>query len=489
MGINLTSPKCSERMTVDIGGEGVHCTHCGHKAGTGLDDKIAEIHAKGARPNVALSDPDGHNARAVSLFYTGHDYLYTGDKAAAIRAFESAIEIEPDLLEAHLWIAKTTDDEAVKRDHLSSILAYDGGNPEATRMMLVLIGRLTPEQADYAYRDSGSTIQKADSPVSAGIKTLRCPKCGGGLTEKAGMVECAFCGYSAKQPKRDDANGDLLFAALLERKSQPVRWVIGERLLHCKECGAERTIAADKLSTRCPFCNSNQVIEQDALNSFEQPDGLLPFSISRDEAGARIKERLKGLDQRIKGWFDSNEVARATLNGYYLPFWVFDSLLDIKRTRVDNNPTPDRARVKQPYLQTSYSDAVYDIAVCAVESPPLALTSQLGEYDLRGIVSYEPELLAKYPAGLYTIDVDAAALEARSRVAAAMREKFTKRDLSDDSSISISVFTNIQQMSFRLALLPVWVATLVEVDHDVRSALVNGQTGKVVLGKAEKVRS
>lgn len=489
MGINLTCPKCNERMTVDLGGVGVHCPHCGHQPGTGLDEKIAEVRAKGPRPNVTLSDPDSINARSVSLFYTAHDYLFAGDKAAAIRAFESAIEIQPDFLEAHLWIAMSTDDEALKRDHLSSVLAYDGGNPEAMRMMLVLNGRLTPEQADGMYRDVTPTLRQADAPVSAGVTTLRCPKCGGDLTEKAGQVQCAFCGYSAKQPRRDDSNGDLLFAALLERKAQSVRWVIGERLLHCKECGAERTIAADKLSTRCPFCNSNQVIEQDALDSFEQPDGLVPFAISREEAVQRIKERLKGLDQRIKGWFDSNEVARATLNGYYLPFWVFDATLGINRTRVDNNPTPDRARVKNPYLQTNYSDAVYDVPICAVKSPPPALTAQLGNYDLRGMAAYEPELLAKYPAGLYTMDVDAAALEARSRIASSMREKFSNRDLSDDSNISISVFTNIQQMSFRLALLPVWIATLVEVDKDVRTALVNGQTGNVVLGKAEKVRS
>jgi len=490
MGINLTCPKCGERMSIDLGGVGLYCPHCGHRPSTGLDEKIAEIRARAPRPTVSIEDEASINARAVSLFYTAHDYLYDGDKMAAIRALTSAIEIQPDFLDAHLWIAKITDDEALKRDHLSTVLAYDGGNPEATKMLLVLNGRLTPEQAALAYRDTAPLIQQAEAPVRADMTTLRCPKCGGDLTmvEATGRVECKFCGHSAEAPKRAESNGDLLFAALLERKAQPVRWVIGERLLHCNQCGAERTIAADKLSSRCPFCFSNQVIEQDALGSFEQPDGLVPFVMTREEAGQQIKERLKGLGERLKGWFDSNDVARATLEGYYLPFWAFDASLDITRTRIDNRPTPDRARVKQPYLQSNYSDAVFDLEVCAVSSPPPALTSQLGDYDLRGMAAYEPELLAKYPAELYTIDFDQAALEARSRISAAMREKFGGRELTDDTSISISVFTNIQQMSFRLVLLPVWVATLVEVDRDVRAALVNGQTGKVVLGKAEKAR-
>jgi DNA-directed RNA polymerase subunit RPC12/RpoP len=490
MGINLTCPKCSERMTIDLGGVGVHCPHCGHRNGTGLDEKIAEIRTKAPRPSVSIDGEADINARAVSLFYTAHDHLYDGDQAAAIRALNSAIEIQPDFLDAHLWIAKITDDEKLKREHLSSVLAYDGGNPEATKMMLVLNGRLTPEQAALTNRDMTPAIQRADAPVRADMTTLRCPNCDGDLTmiEATGRVECKFCGHSAPAPKRQDADGDLLFAALLERKAQPVRWIIGERLLHCNECGAERTIAADKLSSRCPFCYSNQVIEQDALGSFEQPDGLIPFSINREEAGRRIRERLKGMGERVKGWFDSNEVARATLSGFYLPFWVFDANLDVTRTRIDNRPTPDRARLKQPYSQSNYADAMYDVAVCAVKSPPITLTNQLGDYNLRSMAAYEPELLAKYPAELYTVDFDQAALEARGRISAAMREKFSGRELTDDTSINISVFTNIQQMSFRLVLLPVWVATLVEVDRDVRAALVNGQTGKVVLGKAEKVR-
>ncbi len=41
-------------------------------------------------------------------------------------------------------------------------------------------------------------------------------------------------------------------------------------------------------------------------------------------------------------------------------------------------------------------------------------------------------------------------------------------------------------MTFRLLLLPVWIALLAEQDGDRRIGLVNGQTGKVALGKAQK---
>src|SRR5204862_1474775 len=118
--------------------------------------------------------------------------------------------------------------------------------------------------------------------------------------------------------------------------------------------------------------------------------------------------------------------------------------------------------------------------------PSKELTRGLGDYHTRDLLDYSPNLLAKYPAQLYTQDFDEAALEARSQISAAMRYKFSRRELAEDEKVTINVFTNIQQMSFRLILAPVWIAHLIEQDKDHRTALVNGQTGQVALGKSEK---
>jgi DNA-directed RNA polymerase subunit RPC12/RpoP len=482
-------------MTVQFAPEmRVFCEHCGFERDTGLDDKAAEMQAQEPRPVVSLNitHVGEVHARARELYYNGHDYLFRGDKDAALRSFERALELQEDFVDAHLWIAKTTDDEAVKRDHLDTILAHHPGHMEAVRMFMVLQGRLTPEEAERTYHFNEPQTLQAAAPVGTTTTALHCPTCGGDLTvnEEAGTVECRFCGYTARKPRESAGGGDILVAALLERKAQAAKWVIGERLLHCNNCGAERTIAGDTLSTRCPFCGSNHVIVQDALGSFEQPDGILPFYITREEAGAAVKQELKGFGERLKGMFLKNKVARATLDGFYLPFWVFDAIIQGTRTRIDNSPEYDRyrnyERVMAAHQQTRFNDALYDIEVCAVASPPRHLTAQLGDYDVSLTAAYEPELLAKYPAGLYTMDFDKAALEARSIASVVMRGRYTRREINDDSNVTITVFSNIQSMSFRLLLLPVWVATLVEEDGDIRPALVNGQSGKVVLGKAQK---
>jgi DNA-directed RNA polymerase subunit RPC12/RpoP len=494
MGIKLDCPTCGKRMTFDMKSSSVLCRDCGFKPMIDIDQRAAEIRAKGQRPNVSIHNEDQIQARAISLFYTAQDYLFDGNKKAAIDSLQDALDIQSDFADAHLWIARISDDEAVKRDHLSSILAVDGSHAEAARMMLILNGRLTSEQAEKGEKSNGPVIKKIGEAVKTTLAGTRCPKCNGSLTtnDVTGRVECGFCGYTADQGERHTANGDSLLAALLERRAQPVKWVIGEHLLHCNNCGAERAIPATELSTRCPFCGSNQVIKQDALNSFDQPDGVIPFKVTREEASRLIKEHLKSISERIKGWFDNNKVASATLNGYYLPFWMFDATVEVTRTRIRNqssnskygymrNMTPAEA-----YVQTKYNEIFSDLEVCGAQSPSKELTSGLGDYHTSDLLDYSPNLLAKYPAQLYTQDFDEAALEARSQISAAMRYKFGHRDLMEDEKVTINVFTNIQQMSFRLILAPVWIGHLIEQDKDHRTALVNGQTGQVILGKSEK---
>jgi hypothetical protein len=115
--------------------------------------------------------------------------------------------------------------------------------------------------------------------------------------------------------------------------------------------------------------------------------------------------------------------------------------------------------------------------------PAKTLTEKIGQFDMDGVVAYEPKLLAKYPAELYTIDFDQASLEARSIASKTVREKHALQENPSDQ-YQVSFFTLVKSMTFQLLLLPVWVATLTEEDGDIRTALVNGQSGKVVLSRA-----
>ncbi len=484
--------KCGTPLELNADAGLFRCPKCGFQRPETLDEAQERIRQRGERPVVALTQRGAVDLRARSLFENGQDALWRGDPAGALRAFQLALDVQADFADAHLWIAKTSADPAVQRDHLGDILARDPGHPEALRRLMVLNGQMTAEEAERSQEARAPLIQRAEGAVRTTATALRCPVCGGDLTtdEANGRVVCKFCGHTAPlETGRHASDGaEVLGAALLKRRAQPVKWIVGERILHCSQCGAERTIPAGKLSGVCPFCGSTQVIVQDALNTVEKPDGLVPFTISEEAAKNAIRERLKSVGERLAGLLDSNEVKQATMDGVYLPYWVFDALAEVSITTIDRRTPTSRSALltegsHRPYENIRLSDGMISLAIPGVKMP--ALAGQMREFDLSAAVAYEPKLLARYPAELYDIDFDEASLAARSVVSDEMRRRHGQ---NSQRNVEVTVFTSVLQMSFTLLLMPLWVATLVERDGDVRPALVNGQSGAVVLGKAQKAR-
>jgi DNA-directed RNA polymerase subunit RPC12/RpoP len=489
--MNQPCPECGGRMLLDFATSQVKCTNCGHIREDEIS-KLAEVQHKAREtpddPGVYISITRRNELSpyAMAAFDAGHEAWFKGDKAAARKHFQDAIDSHSNFVEAYLWLAKSTDDPTEQRDLLGTVLTISPGNLEAIRMLMVLDGRLTPEQAAQTYHFNDQRVQQAGD-VTAKSSTLICPKCGGDLTELDQRVECRFCGYTALRAQTGTGSReDSLTMALLERKAQPVHWNVGNRIIKCQQCGAEHTLPAEKMSQRCRFCGSTHVMVSDALRSFEQPSRIIPFKIDESAARESINRQLKTLGERFLNIFDSNKVERGIIEGVYLPYWIFDILGEV--TTVQTMP---------PLIEVSRStgaEMIDDIGVCAVKSPPQELTAQLGSYNVSDSTVYDPKWLAKYPAQMYSIDFDAASIEAHALAGKAMKAKRAALHQVEipttdrERKITTTVYTNVQSMTFQLALVPVWIATLIEVDGDERLALVNGQTGKVVLGKVHKAK-
>ncbi|MDX1993985.1 MAG: TFIIB-type zinc ribbon-containing protein [bacterium] len=502
-------PQCKAELSFKITPDKIECRQCGYivRREDGQPDKPVvntptliqpeSPEAKAKRLKAALlggltmRGPVESWARAA--YDTGTDMIRQENWDEALKAFRRSAEYQDNFVDAHLWIARLTDDPAEKRRRLEEVLAYDLNHMEATRELMILRGELAADAPAFdPYVDV--RVMVAGGAVATTTQNLRCPRCGSpGMTtdEMTGLITCGSCSYVDEAASgRTAASVGMLSMALLKRAAQPVVWVVGERLLHCNSCGAERTIPAGRLSERCPYCGSNHVIQKDALNTFQQPDGLVPFGIWRAQAGDLIKERLGGWMERVSGWFGDNTVKRATLEGVYLPYWAFDAAVEIQRTTVRESFGIGYSRQHQQrnaaalgYQTETLYDALNDVLVCGVKSPAPLLTRKLGTFDLDAKVAYDPQHLATHAAQLYDIDFDKASLEARSRVGDAMRERHTP---PHKDGVRVSVFSSVKNMTFQLLLLPVWVGTLYEADGDVRTALVNGQTGRVALGKARR---
>lgn len=451
------------------------CWSCGYKAKEVIEDELFDEADPRKRWPISYSTLYTPNIDrwAETKFYSGMDYLNQEQYDEAIQSFKQAVEQQGNFVEAHLWIARISLDPEEKRHHYEFVHAHAPNHLEATRELMVLNGQLTRQEADRTINaHKEQTIVEVEQAVGVKLAEMACSSCGGTLTVPEGQTEvtCEFCGHVEKVTDQDYGMQSLAMAMLKER-GKATRWKVGKYLLHCDNCSAERVITNKNMTLSCPFCGSEQVVKSDALDSFRQPDGIVPFTIKRKEAQGQLKLALNSITEKLAGFFINNKVDKVRLSPVYLPYWIFDVTAQISKTRIER-----RANTRE-----QFGDALNNVMYCGVDSPPRNLVERLPAFDFSDVKPYDPKRLANFTAQLYSIDFQQASLDVRENIG----EQFRFRHGHDPHGEEKTLVTHmIQNMSFRLVMLPVWIANIVEDDGDLRLALIHGQKGHALLGKA-----
>ena len=82
-------------------------------------------------------------------------------------------------------------------------------------------------------------------------------------------------------------------------------------------------IDGGEISSKCAFCGSQSVIEQQAHGNVIRPESLVPFAVNQEAAKQKFQEWLGS------GFFrpgDLEDAARVEggIAGMYVPYWTFD---------------------------------------------------------------------------------------------------------------------------------------------------------------------
>ncbi len=394
------------------------------------------------------------------------------------RALKAVLEISTDHADTWLYLATLADTAQEQRECLEHVLASQPGHPVAMRVLAELDGAVPVSPAPPVRQ-----IRLEEGQVPA--TRLVCPQCGGRLTyhEATREVTCASCGYrvvDADDLNRSDRHKTIL-EGNLRRKQQGKVWDIGERWLRCNTCGAITTLSRSTLTSTCRFCQSQHLVQESVHNTFEQPDLIVPFALDEREAQEAVNRHLHSGIRRLTRLF-ADAVVRIDLRGGYLPFWVFDADMIVNWSW-----TNALSHGQHPVLLS-------DVLFLAAPTPPEELAQKIEPYNLRSGVDYDPRLLAEFPAQLYGTDVPAASIEIRGRLVHLAQRKAEpglqvnrpRGMYNDDDPGRLEMSAYTQFMTYRFALLPVWVGQLIEEDGDAIQVVVNGQTGKTALGKRKK---
>lgn len=320
---------------------------------------------------------------------------------------------------------------------------------------------------------------------------LPCKSCGNQLKYDAELqkLKCDYCGSVEDISRSNDevVERDLKKVINQARLYSPEK--NAQKVFDCQNCGAKFSVQASKVNVDCAFCGSKNVNEEAFEHNFIQPNGIAPFTVTFDQAHEKFKVWIK------KGWFHPNklkQIARADhIHGIYIPCWTYDAksystwkgqagyYYYVTQTYTENGQTKTRQVRKVRWVPKSgdFHNSFDDILVSASGGLKQPYMKGLEPFKLHDAINFNSELLVGWESEVYNIEVDQGYQTAKIEMDIRNRTKASIA-LGGDTQRFLSVNSKYSDQTFKLLLLPVWMASYTFKGKEY-SFTVNGQTGKV----------
>ena len=438
---------------------------------------------------------------------------------------------------AWYWLSRITTDQARKRECLENVLAINPSHPDARRDRAIMEGRLNPAQMRANPIEQGTPMVQNTQIAATDTRRFKCPKCGAiaSFDPNMGQLRCQFCGTQLDEqgqviesttPGLSTAPGGVSeqdwVAAIYTETGH--RWVLPQsRVLECQGCGATVTFAPALASATCAFCGSPYSVRlaEGEMSDLREPDGVITFAFDAQAAAHHARDWLAVQARRLGVPDDLPDLAALdTPRPLYLPLWTFDingevrwsgfvkADMDIGGVSLDGMDNAahlggialglamgdfdivGRSAAGMASKRVEGNNMVFssgatgvivdDIQVPATKSLPEEMLSRL-HYKTAEAEPYREEMLAKWPAEVYSISMSDASLRARdAAVSEGDKQIALNTGLFDDTpSTSLTVDrSNLAVMSYKLLLVPVYTSTYTYRGESYH-VLVNGQTGDV----------
>lgn len=322
--------------------------------------------------------------------------------------------------------------------------------------------------------------------------SFECPSCGATLVYGAGSqkLECDYCNGEHDVP---DHYGP---AEIKERELEELfqadahRGLPTNRILECEQCHACITVAGQKTTGQCTFCASELVSERDADDQLS-PTAVIPFKITRERAAGSFKSWIGSL------WFRPNNLKKmarlAQIEGVYTPFWTFDAQAqsrwraesgtyyyeNVKYKDKEGKMRTKRVRKTEWKPARGERQGFYDdLLICASQGLDADMVSRLEPYHTEtALVPYQAEYLAGWSAEQYGVLPKDAWARAREELENKEYDA-AGREVPGDTHRSLTVSTQLSEVTWKHVLLPVWIAAY-KYNGESYRFLVNGETGQV----------
>ncbi|MBE6754270.1 MAG: TFIIB-type zinc ribbon-containing protein [Ruminococcaceae bacterium] len=328
------------------------------------------------------------------------------------------------------------------------------------------------------------------------IVSYKCPRCGGGMKYDPDVgFKCEYClsvstqeeldayyaSQAAEETEGKPQEGAQQAAAQTDSAAASSEGTTGEAALYsCPNCGAEIIAEETTAATTCHYCH-NPVVLSEKLGGKFNPDLVIPFSISKEEAAERFRQHCSGKFYLPKDFYSEDSIEN--LYGVYYPYWIVDSTVNGRYTArgkvVRSTRRGDDRMVETTIYDIERSGIVEmeNITNCALRNADSTILRYVLPFDPKGFVDFSMSYLSGFRA-------EKRDMEKSDLVQIVERQKqdYTRTLLTRTVNGYTSIAGEKTEMdttseTWRYALLPVWILVYKYKDTTYTYG-INGQTGK-----------
>lgn len=329
------------------------------------------------------------------------------------------------------------------------------------------------------------TEDSETSPINS--ETYQCEYCGATVKYEPGTtsLHCEYCGsYTPiKAYVAVDIN-ELDYMQYVQHFEEIN--MHDTRVITCPKCGAETALDENVKSIECPYC-ATPLLEDDAhYERLIKPSYLLPFQIS----GKEVDDYLYGWLRTL--WFAPDKLkerARCSdnLQGVYIPCWTYDAQTETDYTGLRGDTytvSVGSGKNRRTEFRTSWtfrsghiSLFFDDVMVPASKLVTPDIVSEIDDWDTENLVEMNDRFLSGFVTEKYIITLTQGFDIAQDKMATEIDDTI-RQNIGGSAQQILSRRTNINQVKFKLILLPVYMASYAYGRH-IYHFFVNGRTGDV----------
>lgn len=247
-----------------------------------------------------------------------------------------------------------------------------------------------------------------------------------------------------------------------------VRGTIPMTVLTCRSCGAELMMNRVETSSFCAYCGQ-ATIASERLEDWLEPDSIIPFSVTKEEAEKIIRTRLQA-GSFIPDGIKNFETER--LRGIYIPYWLFDVYC------ADNQSWKYSSGRSSAYAHRVAECEFKNITTEASERFVDEYSMKLEPFNTAKRIPFHPAYLSGFYSDRFDVSDEKAESIATRRATQLFDREVMATIPGSDKELEHSEMEPVITRE-EYSMLPVWFLTFRYQDNPY-TILVNGQTRKMV---------